>query len=189
MATRSDRAFRVLVLLGMVMLAVALPLAVRHRFEGVWIPSTSMAPTLLVGDYVLMDKAAHWRSRGDLVVFTDPSDASETLVKRIVGLGGEEIVVQGQGVYVNCEPADGCRPLAEPYADFSDEVRAGRDVGPVQVPPGAVFLMADNRNAGEDSRQWGPVAQTQIIGRLMWIYWSSDTDGHTRWSRIGLRVR
>ena len=185
----SGRVFWIGVMLGMAVLVIALPVAVRHRFEGVWIPSTSMAPTLLVGDYVLMDKAAHWRSRGDLVVFTDPSDTSETLVKRIVGLAGEEIVVQGQGVYVNCEPADGCRPLAEPYADFSDEVRTGRDVGPVQVPPGAVFVMADNRNAGEDSRHWGPVAQTLIIGRPMWIYWSSDADGHTRWGRIGRRVR
>jgi len=177
-------------MLGVVALAAALPLAVRHRFEGVWIPSTSMAPTLLVGDYVLMDKAAHWRSRGDLVVFTDPADASETLVKRIVGLGGEEIVVQGHDVFINCEPpADGCRPVAEPYADFTDEVRATRDVGPVQIPPGAVFLMADNRNAGEDSRHWGPVALAQIIGRPVWIYWSSDADGHTRWSRIGRRVR
>jgi len=186
----SGRAFWTLVVLALVALVVALPLAVRHRFEGVWIPSTSMAPTLLVGDYVLIDKAAHWRSRGDLVVFTDPRDASETLVKRIVGLGGEEIVVQGRGVYVNCEPPlDGCRPVAEPYADFTDEVRDAKDVGPVQIPPGAVFVMADNRNAGEDSRHWGPVAQTQIIGRPVWIYWSSDADGHTRWSRIGLRVR
>ncbi len=167
----SGRLFWTLVLLAMVAVVVALPLAVRHRFEGVWIPSTSMAPTLLVGDYVLMDKAAHWRARGDLVVFTDPGDANETLVKRIVGLGGEEIVVQGRSVYINCEPrADGCRPLAEPYA-------------------GAVFVMADNRNGGEDSRHWGPLEQTQIVGRAAWIYWSSDTDGHTRWGRIGLRVR
>jgi signal peptidase I len=111
-------------------------------------------------------------------------------VKRIVGLGGEEIVVQGRSVYINCEPpADGCRPLAEPYADFTDEVRAAKDVGPVQIPPGAVFVMADNRNGGEDSRHWGPLEQTQIVGRAAWIYWSSDTDGHTRWGRIGLRVR
>jgi signal peptidase I len=185
----SGRIFWTLVLLALVALVVALPLAVRHRFEGVRIPSTSMAPTLLVGDYVMMDKAAHWRARGDLVIFTDPTDANETLVKRIVGLGGEAIVVQGRDVYINCElRTDGCRPLAEPYADFSDEVRAAKDVGPVQIPPGAVFVMADNRNAGEDSRHWGPVAQTQIIGRAAWIYWSADPDGHTRWSRIGRRV-
>jgi signal peptidase I len=149
-----------------------------------------MAPTLLVGDYVLIDKAAHWRARGDLVVFTDPSDASVTLVKRIVGLAGEEIVVQGRDVYVNCEPrTEGCRPLPEPYADFSDEARVTGDVELLQIPAGAVFLMADNRNAGEDSRHWGPVAQTQILGRASWIYWSSDADGHTRWGRIGQRVR
>jgi signal peptidase I len=186
----SSRVFWLLVMLGIVALVVALPLAVRHRFEGVWIPSTSMAPTLLVGDYVLIDKGAHWRARGDLVVFTDPSDANETLVKRIVGLGGEEIVIQGPDVYINCEPrADGCRPVAEPYADFTDEVRAATNVGPVEIPPGAVFVMADNRNAGEDSRHWGPVPKAQIIGRPVWIYWSSDGDGHTRWSRIGRRLR
>ena len=186
----SGRVVWTLVVLGMVALVVALPLAVRSRFEGVSIPSTSMAPTLLVGDYVLIDKAPHWRARGDLVVFSDSSDARETLVKRIVGLAGEEIVVRGPEVYVNCEPpTDGCRPVPEPYADFTDEVRAARDVGPVQIPSGAVFVMADNRNAGEDSRHWGPVSQTQIIGRPVWIYWSSDGQGHTRWSRIGRRVR
>jgi signal peptidase I len=168
---------------------VVLPLAVRHRYEGVWIPSASMAPTLLAGDYVMIDKAAHWRARGDLVVFTDPRDASETLVKRIVALEGEEILVQGRDVFINCEPRDGCGPVAQPYADFTDEVRDARDVGPVQVPPGAVFVMADNRNAGEDSRHWGPVALTQVIGRPVWIYWSADAEGHTRWSRIGRRVR
>ena len=111
-------------------------------------------------------------------------------MKRIVGLDGEEIVVQGRDVYINCEPRDdGCRPMAEPYADFTAEARAARDVGPLEIPSGAVFVMADNRNAGEDSRHWGPVPRAQIIGRPAWIYWSSDPDGSTRWSRIGRRLR
>lgn len=178
------------VLVAVAAVAVALPLVVRQRYEGVWIPSTSMAPTLLAGDYVLIDKAAHWRARGDLVVFTDPRDESETLIKRIVGLSGEEILVEGRDVFVNCEPRrDGCGPIPQPHADFTDEVRGARDAGPVEIPPGAVFVMADNRNAGEDSRHWGPVALTRIIGRPVWIYWSADPDGHTRWGRIGRRVR
>src|SRR5258705_10556937 len=94
-SSRSDRVFQIVVLLGMVALALALPLAVRHRFEGVWIPSTSMAPTLLVGDYVLMDKAAHWRSGRDLVLFTDPRPARETLGKRIAAPGGGEAAAPG----------------------------------------------------------------------------------------------
>jgi len=186
----SGRVFWSLVILAMVALVGALPLAVRHRFEGVWIPSTSMAPTLLVGDYVLIDKSAHWPARGDVVVFTDPNDPNEILVKRIVGLGGEEITVQGHDVYINCEPQrDACIPVVQPYADFSDEVRATRDVDRLEIPSGAVFVMADNRNAGEDSRHWGPVSHGLIIGRPVWVYWSSDPDGTTRWSRVGHRVR
>jgi signal peptidase I len=49
--------------------------------------------------------------------------------------------------------------------------------------------MADNRNAGEDSRQWGPVPHARIMGRPVWVYWSTDADGHLRWSRVGLRLR
>jgi signal peptidase I len=180
---------RIVWALVLVALVIMLPLAVRNRYEGVWIPSASMAPTLMVGDYVLVDKAAHWPGRGDLVVFTDPTEAGAFLVKRIVGLDGEELTVQGRDVYINCEPrTDGCRPMAEPYADFTDEERGSKDVGPVEIPSGAVFVMADNRNAGEDSRHWGPVARDRIMGRAMWIYWSSDPDGHTRWSRLGQRI-
>jgi signal peptidase I len=185
----SSRVVWALVIVAVVALVVALPLAVRSRFEGVWIPSTSMAPTLLVGDYVLMDKSAHWPVRGDLVVFTDPTDAGQLLVKRIVAVGGEEISVQGHAVYINCEPpAEGCRPVSEPYADFTDEARDPRDVEALQIPSDAVFVMADNRNAGEDSRHWGPIARTRIVGRPVWIYWSSDADGGTRWGRVGLRI-
>jgi signal peptidase I len=185
----SDRLVRALVLVGMLALVVALPPAVRSRFEGVWIPSASMAPTLLAGDYVLMDKAAGWPVRGDLVVFTDPAGA-DLLVKRIVAVGGEAIVVDGHDVYINCEPRrDGCRPLVEPYADWSDEARAPGNAGPVSIPSDAVFVMADNRNAGEDSRHWGPLSRDRIVGRPMWIYWSADAGGRTRWDRVGVRIQ
>ncbi|HEY7203259.1 MAG TPA: signal peptidase I [Methylomirabilota bacterium] len=186
----SDRIVRALVGVGALALVVALPVAVRSRFEGVWIPSASMAPTLLAGDYVLMDKSAHWAARGDLVVFTDPAEADQLLVKRVVGVGGEEIVVDGHDVYVNCEPGRAsCRPLAEPYADWSAEPRAPGNAGPVQIPSDAVFVMADNRNAGEDSRHWGPLARDRIVGRPVWVYWSTDADGHLRWDRVGRRLR
>src|SRR5260370_37816794 len=154
----------------MVALVGALPLAVRHRFEGVWIPSTSMVPTLLVGDYVLIDKSAHWPARGDVVVFTDPNDSNEILVKRIVGLGGEEITVQGHDVYINCEPQqDACTPVVQPYADFSDEVRATKDVDRLENPSGAVLVKSGSRHAGGESAAWAPVSEPRIIGRPVWV--------------------
>jgi signal peptidase I len=185
----SNRIVWTLLVVGALALAAALPVAVRSRFEGVWIPSGSMAPTLLVGDYVLMDKAAHWAGRGELVVFMDPANPEQLLVKRIVAVGGDEIVVDGHAVYLNCEPrSEGCRPLAEQYADWSGEARALGNPGPVRIPSEAVFVMADNRNAGEDSRHWGPLARDRIVGRPVWIYWSSDADNRTRWDRVGLRL-
>src|SRR5690349_23713648 len=105
----TGRLFWSLVILVMVALVAALPVAVRHRFEGALIPSASMAPTLLAGDYVLVDKSTHWPARGDLVGVAGPTEPDQPLGKRIVGLRRQELTGRGHGVFINrAPPGDGC---------------------------------------------------------------------------------
>jgi len=183
------RAVWLVIAILVVAVIVAIPFGVRERYEGFSVPSESMVPTLLPGDYILVDKSVRDPARGDLIVFVDAADASELLVKRVVGLGGEDVYVKGRQVFVGCEPtAAGCRPLAEPYADFTDRTVTGEKSGTWHVPAGAFFVMADNRNAGEDSRYYGAVRWEQITGRPFLIYWSADPAGGVRWRRIGSRL-
>ena len=185
------RAFWLVILLALIVVVVAIPVGVRARFEGFSIPSASMAPTLLPGDYILVDKAVRSPARGDMIVFADAGPDDKYLVKRVIGLSGEEVHVAGRFVYVGCQPRTaGCQPLVEPYADFNDRGAGLEKSGDWQVPAGAYFVMADNRMAGEDSRHYGTVHWERITGRPFLIYWSTDpATGGVRWDRVGRSLR
>jgi signal peptidase I len=152
------------------------------------IPSGSMKPTLLVGDYIVVEKVAYiFRppARGEVVVFKYPHQDNDVTVgrrfkelydlvvhrhrvprrdyvKRLIGLPGD--VVQGKdgGVYVNG------RPYHEPYVRG---VSSG-DFGPFKVPPNSYFVMGDSRGESRDSRHWGFVPRRLVKGRAVLIYWS-----------------
>lgn len=180
------RAVWLVFLVLLIAVLVAIPFGIRQRYEGFSVPSASMVPTLLPGDYILVDKSVRDPARGDLIVFQDAADATQQLVKRVVGLSGEDVHVAGRQVFVGCDPtAADCQALPEPYADFSDRPVAPDKSGMWHVPAGRFFVMADNRNAGEDSRHYGTVRWQQITGRPFLIYWSSDPGGGIRWGRIG----
>jgi len=162
--------------------------------EAFTIPSAGMAPTLLVGDYIIVDKALY-RSRpprrGDIVVFKYPVDERRDFIKRIVGMPGEQIQVRGRQVVVNgvalsepyVMPAAGGSPAAEDRCGYT----YGCD--PTVVPPNAYFMMGDNREHSQDSRRWGFVQGEKIVGRATTLYFSRDGDGHwLRRERIGQRL-
>lgn len=161
--------------------------------EAFTISSASMAPALLVGDYVIVDKAVY-RSRppgrGDVIVFKYPVDEQRDFIKRIVGMPGDQIHVRGRQVIVNGVP------LSEPYVMPADVAgrgaaeRCGYTYGcdPILVPPDAYFLMGDNRERSQDSRDWGFVLGEKIVGRVTTVYFSWDGNGQwLRWERIGGR--
>lgn len=159
------------------------------------ITSGSLEPTLLLGDFVLVNRMIYDNGgpgldrallprrtvrRGDLVVFKDPRDLGKDLVKRIIGLPGERLEIVNKGVLIDDFP------LAEPYVRHIDpfiftranpvsRVLIRRDnLGPETVPPGTVFVMGDNRDDSDDSRFWGPVPLPCLKGRPWLVYFSFE---------------
>ncbi len=185
--------------------AVVLALVIRALVvQAFTIPSGSMMDTLLVGDYILVNKFLYgaelpwveWRTpglrapqRGDIIVFKYPQDEKRDFIKRIVGTPGDRIQIRGRQVFVNGAP------LAEPYTKFADSApaRAGQDgycgyaygCESTAVPRDSYFVMGDNRDNSQDSRYWGFVRRDKIRGKAFLIYWSWDGDRHwLRWWRL-----
>ena len=164
------------------------------------IPSASMQDTLLIGDFLFVNKFeygpkipfTHIRlpglrppRRGDVIVFQFPQDPSKDYIKRCIATGGETIEVREKQVRVNGVA------LNEPYAIHGDPAvhPAGYDYrdyfGPYTVGKGQLFMMGDNRDNSNDSRYWGPLDLDLIKGRAMFLYWSWDPERNwPRWNRI-----
>jgi signal peptidase I len=164
-----------------VVVAVLLALGFRaFVVQTYWIPTTSMVPTLQGGDRILVLKAFfNWRDlhQGDIVVFSRPPrdrcGADGDLVKRVIALPGQTIYSAGNTLYVNG------RPLAEPYLPRVDPLGpaipdASRQ-HPFRVPAGEFYMMGDNRQISCDSRYWGPIKGSSIVGRVILLWWR---DGH-----------
>ncbi len=149
-------------------------------FQSFWIPSSSMVPTLAVGDRILVQKAFftwHDVREGDIVVFTHPpldhcaGPRDGDLVKRVIALPGQTIYSSGNSIYINR------RLLAEPYLPRHDPlgppIASSRH--PYRVPPAEFYVLGDNRANSCDSRYWGPIKGSTIIGKAILVWWH---DGH-----------
>ena len=175
------------------------------------IPTGSMEPTLLVGDFLLVNKLAYTRpilplegailprkpiKRGDIVVFKYPKDLTKDFVKRVIALEGQKVEVKDKQVYIDDKPLD------EPYkvhidshvnskADFYNYDEIIRDnYGPVTVPPGNLFVMGDNRDRSADSRTDGgwQVPVEKVKGRAMRVWWSWGRGGSFPFGQSGIRT-
>ncbi len=165
------------------------------------IPSESMVPTLLVGDYLFVNKFVygpkipftHVRlpglrapKRGDIIVFQYPPQPNMDFIKRCIATEGQTVEIRQKRVYV-----DG-QPLVEPYAHHDDprvlpiEVAPRDSMPPRVVPKGALFMMGDNRDNSLDSRFWGFVDMDLVKGPAMFTYFSTGGD---RWWNVFFHVR
>ena len=154
-------------------------------FQAFWIPSSSMVPTLGVHDRIVVRKAFFsWRDvrEGEIVVFSHPPrdhcpGPRGDLVKRVIARHGQTIYSSGNSIYVNG------RLLAEPYLPRYDPLgpQIASRQHPYRVPPGEFYVLGDNRADSCDSRYWGPVTGSSIIGKVVLTFWH---DGHLdlRWS-------
>lgn len=175
------------------------------------IPTGSMEPTLLIGDFLLVNKLAYARpvlplegallphkriERKDIIVFKYPRELNKDFVKRVIGLEGEKVEIRDKQVFVND------LPLAEPYKVHNDaQVYSRNDsyryddlirdnFGPVVVPAGHCFAMGDNRDNSADSRYWGFLPLDNIKGRPWVIYFSYKAE-RDAWQKtaVGDRLR
>jgi signal peptidase I len=170
---------RVLEFLAVIVVALLATLAVRaYLFEAFFIPSVSMTPTLQVGDRVLVDRLSyhlHPVHRGDIIVFSPPpaencgGSRPAHLIKRVIGLPGDRISSAGNTVLI-----DG-RPLAEPWLHSPDPL--GTPIKPYTVPAGQYYVLGDHRNDSCDSRFWGPVPRSLIVGEAIWDVWPPSRIG------------
>jgi len=132
------------------------------------IPSDSMSPSLQQGDRIAVDAdryRARLPSRGDIVVFHVPHDSAVLYVKRVVGLPGESIEVIDGRVSI-----DGSR-LDEPYLYWSDKPAHG--VSRYQLTQEQFLLLGDNRNHSLDSRHFGPIEVSNMVGKARHIWFST----------------
>jgi signal peptidase I len=162
------------------------------------IPTGSMEPTLMPNQRVLVDRLGHELggppALGAIVVFHPPigadsgvcgashppgsacdvhapREASEYFIKRVVGLPGDLISIHNGVVIRNG------RPERAPYARACDDPSLCEFPVAIRIPPGEYFMMGDNRPDSEDSRFWGPVPNSWIVGDAVATYWPPDRIG------------
>ena len=185
----------------------ALTLYIRANYvEPFRIPSASMEPSVMRGDFLFADKryncpGCKYRiERGDIAIMAMPNDRTQLFIKRVIALPGDRVAIVDRTVYVNGAP------LAEGNPDpvtgqVVERVGTGRE-WTVQwdptgmngleldliVPPGEVFVLGDNRGNSVDSRQQGTVPLEDVVGRARQVWFSYGPDG-VRWQRLGEVVR
>jgi signal peptidase I len=139
------------------------------------VQGSSMERTFVESDYVLVDRLTHlWSpyARGQVVVFHPPAsatDGSEPFIKRVIGVGGDTVEVRDGQVFVNGVALD------EPYlfrdtAGVAEPTTAG-DQSRWVVPAGDLFVMGDHRQVSDDSRIFGPIPVSSVVGRGVVRYW------------------
>jgi signal peptidase I len=159
------------------------------------IPSGSMEPTLRVGQRVLVNRLVFdfgSPHRGDVVVFHPPSNltcavsvgagepcpqgdghpSGTYFVKRIMGMPGDRISIrEGHPVINGRELTD------EPYITPCGEAAECNMPQTITIPPGHYFMMGDNRGNSDDSRFWGPIPESWMVGEVFFTYWPPDRIG------------
>ena len=191
-----------------IVLAAILTIVIRGLvIQAFRIPTGSMEDTLLVGDFLFVNKMVYgseidigWSGNriiyyrfpsirdpkpGDVIVFRYPDDPARDFIKRCVAVEGQTVEIRDKVLYVN-----GVAP-EEPHAVHKDprvlpgETSPRDNFGPYVVPQGHLFMLGDNRDNSHDSRFWGALPRSLVKGKSMFLYWSWDQERRLpRWNRL-----
>jgi signal peptidase I len=156
--------------LALIVFALLRLVVQNYRIEG-----PSMQPNLQEGQFLIVNRLAYRTGeiqRGDIVVFEYPAAPQRDLIKRVIGLPGQQLeIVRGQ-VWINGQP------IEEPYVSepgiYSQTA--------MTIPADHIFVMGDNRNNSNDSRRWGSLPTQSIVGKAIFCYWPPS-----RWGPVANR--
>ncbi len=143
----------------------------RHSFECFYIPSGAMAPTLMTGDQIWVNKYIYDIREpevAEVVVFEAPHEATpdrKDFIKRVVGLPGDILECRDGKLFRNDQPAD------EPYIRGPTPSYWPGLPQPYEVPQGSIVVFGDNRSNSNDSHRWGPLPVENLTGKALFIYW------------------
>ena len=141
------------------------------------VQGASMQPNLHTGEKLITEKVSYQfgqPERGDIVVLSSPQRPDIDLVKRVIGLPGELIKIDGGQVYINDWA------LEEPYLNTPTSASTGNfltDGQDFQIPVDDYFVMGDNRDNSSDSRTFGPINRSSIQGKAVFRYWPTNEFG------------
>ncbi len=171
-----------------------------------YIPSGSMEETLLIGDHLFVNRYIFGPQpseleqrllpgrdvqRGDIVIFRSPEQPTMDLVKRCVGLPGDELRMVDKTLFLNGERVnDADYVIHRDSRTFGSDAAPRDNWGPLLVPEGHLYCLGDNRDASHDSRYWGPAPLAHVKGRAVMVYWSygGETPDGT-WHGLAHRMR
>jgi len=162
--SRKDHPLRELLTFAAIAIIIVIPIRL-FIAQPFIVNGNSMVPTFENGDYLIVDEITYLFSepeRGTVVIFRYPNDPSKFFIKRIVGLPGETVKIDGSKVFIkNKEFPDG-EQLYEPYVVYPAENNLE-----IKLKNDEYFVMGDNRAQSSDSRIWGPLPKRFLVGRAL----------------------
>jgi len=159
-----------IVFIGSMFIALYIFVLQPNQIKGV-----SMEPTFKSGQYIFTSKVTYkfrGMQRGDIVVFHSPKNPDIEYIKRVIGLPGDTVLISGSNVYVNA------RLITENYIAAPTTLLPGnfaQDNIPIIVEDGFIFVMGDNRPRSADSREFGPVPISSVVGQVFFRYFPANT--------------
>lgn len=141
-------------------------------FRPFQVSGESMYPTFKDGEYILTNLISlrfDDPKRGDVIVFIAPPDAEKDYIKRVIGLPGESIELENGFVYINGQKLDESAYLGSDVRTYGGAFL--KDDQALTIPQGDYFVMGDNRPASSDSREWGFLSRSKVIGKSFFVYW------------------
>ena len=148
-----------------VLAALVIAFAIRTwGFQTFQVSGTSMLPTLHTSDRVLVNKLAFLFAKprtGEIIVFQSPVAPSQDWIKRVIGVPGDTVSIKNNVVYING------KRYPEPFLKYRHSI----NVSPIQVPPGYLWVLGDNRPISDDSRYFGLLSDSRIKGRAILEWW------------------